>query len=122
MPTIRLELGISGLSTNDVLESFGPMLFVEIGYFDQSSQAIAAVASASGSRYPALIDTGARESAVDSSLAEELGLAVSEDMERQAVSILGVGTVNEYFAQISIPELGFSIAGRFRRRLSAAMC
>ena len=37
----------------------------------------------------------------------------TDDMERQAAGILGMGAVNVYLAQISIPELRVSVGGRF---------
>ena len=114
MPTIRLQLGIPGLSSMDALEFLGPTLQVEIRYYDSGSPAETKGASSpSEMRHLALVDTGARESAIESTLAEELGLIRAEDGERKAVGILGVSAVDVYLARISIPELGYSIAGGF---------
>ena len=114
MPTISLRLGIQGLSTTDALEFFGPTLQVGIRRHESDSTTeTGGDSDILQMRYLALIDTGARDSGIDSTLAEELGLVHAEDVERRAVGILGVGFVDVYLAQISIPELGFSIAGRF---------
>ena len=114
MPTIRLQLGIPDLSYGDALEFYGPTLQVDIRRHDfRSSAAVGSDTVASEMHYPALIDTGSRESGIDSSLAKELGLAAAEDTERQAVGILGRGVVNVYLAQFSIPELDLSLAGHF---------
>ncbi len=63
--------------------------------------------------YPALIDTGARVTCIDSTLADEMGLPVVEDMQRQVAGILGSGLVDVYRAQISIGDLNLSVAGDF---------
>ena len=109
MPTIRLELTIPGLSSSDVLELYGPGLHVAIG-LDTGSQPSGEGVS---DLHPALIDTGARVSCIDSTLADELGLPVVEDVQRQVAGILGSGLVDVYRAQISIQELGLSVAGNF---------
>ena len=114
MPTIRLQLGIPGLSSGDALEFLGPTLQVKIRSHESGSSAEAGgVSSPSEMRHLALIDTGARESAIDSTLAGELGLVHVEGPESRAVGILGVGIVDVYLAEISVPELGLSAYGRF---------
>ena len=111
MPTIRLQLDIPGLSSVDALEYFAPTLQVYIQRHDFGAAARGDV-SPSGALHPALIDTGARESGIDFTLAEELELT-AEGTEREAAGILGRGAVNVYLARVSIPELGLSVSGRF---------
>ena len=61
--------------------------------------------------YDALVDTGASESCIDSSLAEALKLPV---VERQPVAgVHGADEVNLHLAQIYVPDLALFIYGRF---------
>ena len=112
MPTIRFELDNPGLTSSEALEFIGPTLNVQIGHHPDSQLAVGGSSNLSNGLYPALIDTGARESGIDSTLAEELGL-IAEDTERQAAGILGIGAVNVYLARISIPQLGLTVTGHF---------
>lgn len=60
---------------------------------------------------PALVDTGAQESALDVELANSLNLPI---LERRLIA--GAGGLFEstvYLAQIYIPELDFTIVGPF---------
>ena len=113
MPTIRLRLGIPGLSSGDALEFYGPTLNVEISRDSGAQPAAGSMRTQSRIRYPALIDTGSRVSCIDSTLAEELDLPAVADMQRQVAGILGTGVVDVYLAEISIPELELSVAGHF---------
>ena len=61
---------------------------------------------------PALIDTGATENCIDSSVAAQLGLV---QVDTEAVSgIAGLAQLPVYVARIDIPALQISIPGRFR--------
>ena len=90
---------------------YGPTIAVEIG-FDSNFQA------GTGNRpllragpLPALVDTGAAESCIDSALAVTLQLPV---VDRQQISgVGGAVEVNVYLAQIYIPELQHVIHGTF---------
>jgi len=62
-------------------------------------------------KHPALVDTGASESCIDSDLALGLRLPI---MDRQNVAgVHGIGIVNIHLAQIYIPALKFTIYGSF---------
>jgi predicted aspartyl protease len=61
--------------------------------------------------FPALVDTGALESCIDSGLAMQLNLPI---IDRRPISgVHGVGTVNVHLAQIVIPSLNFVLHGAF---------
>ena len=107
MPTIRL------VSNSDALAFIGPTLEVAIGLESDTRYSIGSPPDLSGSRYLALIDTGARTSCIDVALAAELGLPVVDGPRQNVAGILGPGVADVYLAHISIPELGVSIVGRF---------
>jgi hypothetical protein len=113
MPTISFELGSPGITSGDALELYGPTMNVAIGQADGSQPAGGSALSLPSIRYPALIDTGSRASCIDSTLAVELELPVVEGMQRHVAGILGTGVTDVYLAQISMPELGVSVAGHF---------
>ena len=113
MPTINFELSGPGLSSEDALEFYGPTLNVEISRDSGAQPAAGSMRTQSRIRYPALINTGSRVSCIDSTLAVELELPVVEGMQRHVAGILGTGVTDVYLAQISMPELGVSVAGHF---------
>ena len=79
----------------------GPTIEVQVGFGDDLEDVA----------YPALIDTGATSSAIDSLLASELALPV---VDRQLVAGIGGGLeVNVHLARIRIPDLGVDLRGRF---------
>src|SRR2546423_1731868 len=59
---------------------------------------------------PALIDTGAQESCIDSGLATELSLPI---VDKRAVCGVGQMMVNVYSAQVYIERLRYTIHGPF---------
>ena len=59
----------------------------------------------------ALVDTGATESCIDSTIAGELDLPIFD--QRNVSGGLGPGLVNMHLAQIYIPNLNITVAGRF---------
>jgi predicted aspartyl protease len=61
--------------------------------------------------HPALIDTGATESCIDSGLAMQLNLPIID--QRPISGIHGAGLVNVHLAQIHIPSLAYTIWGAF---------
>jgi predicted aspartyl protease len=62
-------------------------------------------------RLPALVDTGATESCIDSDLARVLQLPI---VDRQAIAgVHGASETNVCLAQIHVPDLGFTMYGRF---------
>lgn len=60
---------------------------------------------------PALVDTGADKSYLDSDLAKELNLPCVE--QREIAGAGGLETVDVFLAQISVPDLGEVIYGKF---------
>lgn len=104
-----VEFGCEG--EPDWLEYRGPTIFVQIGFdhnFDSNKES---VPNLPATLLPALVDTGASESCIDSTLAEELGLPVDN---RQTVSgVHGAQQVNMHPAQIYIPDLDFLMSGLF---------
>ena len=61
--------------------------------------------------FPALVDTGARENYIDSSLAQDLGLPFVE--ERLVSGTVGRHPANVHLAQIYVPSLDETISGEF---------
>ena len=84
---------------------------VEIG-FDPSYRPDAGVRpNLPQDRFPALVDTGALESCIDSELALTLNLPI---VDRQAVAgVHGRGDVNMHLAQIYVPALDWTVHGSF---------
>lgn len=104
MPTIdcRFEGG-PGMSGSRALVLFGPTLRVQIG-FDADFQP-------DGGVQLALVDTGALDSCIDSSLAMELKLPI---IGRQRVAgAHGAGDLNMHLARIHIPDLQGTLFGMF---------
>jgi len=101
----------AGLAGADLLVIRGPTLNVQVG-FDPG------FAPRNGSRpgldvrlFPALVDTGAQESCIDASLAAELNLPIVE--QATVAGAHGSGVLDLYLAQIHVPALEFTVAGRF---------
>ena len=90
-----------------LLVDFGPTAYVDIG-FDPAGLGSPDRLVRS---LPALIDTGATESCIDSQLAAELSLPVVEQGE--VAGVHGIEEVNFHLAQIHVPQLPFTIFGRF---------
>ena len=61
--------------------------------------------------YHALVDTGAQESCIDSSVAIAMNLPVID--RRQVAGAHGSGEVNIHLAQIYVPALNVAIFGAF---------
>ena len=98
-------------SRPDVLVLHGPTIRIQIG-FDLGYHVgdKRAPDLPPDMRY-ALVDTGASESCIDSSLAIELDLPV---VDRRSVSgSHGAQEVNFHLAQIYVPDLDHAIIGRF---------
>lgn len=98
-------------SAGHLLATVGPTLAVQVG-FDPKFEPMSGTRPDLPSRgWPALVDTGAAVSCIDSTLAVGLGLPV---VDREEVSgVHGAGEVNICIAQIYVPELEFTIYGRF---------
>ena len=100
-----------GFSNGDELELIGPTLYVEIGFDRQYISEARGRPNVPKAQWPALVDTGASSSAIDSSLAEMLRLPVVDLQEWAGIG--GPLTVNIYLAQIHFPALGYTLYGRF---------
>lgn len=89
----------------------GPTISVEIGIDPDFRPGPGIRPALPQNLLPALVDTGALESCIDDALAIRLNLPI---VSRRTVSGVG-GTidVNEYMAQIYVPELNFTILGPF---------
>lgn len=99
-----------GPQDGDVLMSQGPTISVDIG-FDPNYHKDGMLLQLQGKSLPALLDTGAALSCIDAKLAIALKLPV---VDRSSVS--GAGgrfEVNDYLAQIHIPQLSHLIYGKF---------
>ena len=106
MPTINC-----GFGNPYELALKGPTIAVEIGIdldFRPGPELRPALPS---NLLPALVDTGALESCVDDELATRLNLPIVNHGQISGVG--GTLNVNEYMAQIYIPELNFTILGPF---------
>lgn len=98
-------------SASQMLATVGPTLAVQIGFDPKFEPMSGTIPDLPDRRWAALVDTGAAVSCIDSHLAVGLKLPV---VDRGKVSgVHGAGDVNVHVAQIYIPELGFTIYGRF---------
>jgi Aspartyl protease len=96
----------------DQLVAHGPTLFVRIG-FDPTynPQTPSLLPDLPQNDLPALVDTGALESCIDSALAMSLNLPV---VDRRLISgAHGAKEVNVHLAHIHIPTLFFTVYGAF---------
>ena len=105
MPTARIALGRFRLIEQ------GPSLDVQIGFDPEFQPTEPTRAILPEVRLPALVDTGATESCIDSELAIALQLPI---VDRQAIAgVHGASETNVCLAQIHVPDLGFTMYGRF---------
>ncbi len=90
---------------------YGPAIDVLIGFDPDYEPSPGRRAQLPPEPLPALVDTGAQETALDAELARSLNLPI---LERRLIA--GAGGLFEstiYLAQIYIPELDFTIVGPF---------
>jgi hypothetical protein len=96
-----------------MLVAIGPTLFVQIG-FDPTFDPLAVPPGAPNlptNVVQALVDSGATESCIDSTIATALNLPI---IDRRSVSgVHGTGEVNMHLAHIHIPALNFTLYGAF---------
>ena len=90
---------------------YGPTLHVQIGFDPDFQPGSRSRPNLPTNLLPALVDTGAGESCIDSTLARELGLPIFET--QNIAGALGVGVVNYHLAQIFVPELNITTFGGF---------
>ena len=106
MPTVDC-----GFGSPDSLYLYGPTLLIEIGLDEDFHPESGGSPRLESGRVPALVDTGALESCIDSALAAQLNLPV---VNRGVVAgVGGPSTVNLHLAQIHVPDLNWFIYGRF---------
>ena len=100
-----------GITGRTALAAYGPTLNVQVGFDPQFEPDTGDQPLLPQSLWPALVDTGAALSCVDSQLATHLGLPI---VDREPVSgAHGAQDVNVHVAQIFVPELNATILGRF---------
>ena len=110
MPTT--ECGFQNSDGSDgveLLARLGPTLPVYVGFDTGYWEGSAPEPELPAERLPALVDTGASNSCIDSELARRLGLPVVN-----AETIGGVGgvlTVDVYWAQLYVPQLDIGFTG-----------
>ena len=92
------------------LSLVGPTILVNLG-FDQNWKPGGAAPSAGAVNLPALIDTGAQYSHIDSALAAKLGLPIIDKCRVSGSS--GPHEVDVYLAQMHVPGLNFTQYGAF---------
>ena len=114
MPTTKCGFDDApGVPGRTALSLQGPTLIVQIG-FDPTydPQAVPPLPpNLPRTPLPALVDTGASESCIDSGLAMRLNLPIVD--QRPISGIHGAGLVNVHLAHILIPTLAFTIYGPF---------
>ena len=95
----------------DLLLRYGPTLTVRIGFDPTYRSGSERIPNLHENGHPALVDTGATLSCIDSALAAVLQLPV---VDREPVSgVHGSEEVNVHLAQIHVPVLNWVIVGRF---------
>jgi hypothetical protein len=104
------KCGFDGVSAREMLVSYGPTLFVDVG-FDPTFKLGQGQPAAGIKDLQALVDSGAVESCIDALLAAQLNLPV---VDRRNISRVGGShTVNMHLAQVFVPSLNFTIYGMF---------
>ena len=98
-----------GTSGAELLVTFGPTLRVNIGFDPAFKPGNVPVPGLTD--LPALVDTGASESCIDSLLAAQLNLPIID--RRQVSGAHGSAEVNMHLAQVHVPTLNFTIYGAF---------
>jgi hypothetical protein len=101
-----------GLSGQDALVVWGPQIYVDIG-FDPNYKFVSGgpLPIPGRKQLPALVDTGAGESCIDSLLAAQLNLPITD--KRMQSGAHGSKMVNIHMAQVHIPALSFTLYGEF---------
>ena len=100
-----------GLPPPFLMWRIGPTLYVEIGFDAEYEAGHPGRPNVPSTIYPALVDTGARDSCIDTSIAQALNLPI--EAERQISGTSGTHASTIYRAQVYIPVLGETISGEF---------
>ena len=101
-----------GALAADLLVQWGPTVLVNIGFdpnYVGGAKAAPPVPGMTG--LPALVDSGAHESCIDSLLAAQLNLPIIN--RRMLAGAHGAKEVNVHLAQVYIPSLNYTIYGAF---------
>lgn len=101
----------AGFPNSEDLFTYGPTLYVQIGFDLQYRIGASSPPALSGVTWPALIDTGALLSCIDSALAEQLRLPVAN--EDVVTGVHGPQETAFYAAQVYAPELDLTAYGLF---------
>jgi hypothetical protein len=100
-----------GANGKDLLVSYGPTLFVDIGFDAAFKPGQGRIPIPGLTKIRALVDSGATESCIDSLLAAQLNLPI---IDRKTFSgIGGKHEVNIHLAQVHVPSLNFTLYGSF---------
>ena len=112
MPSVECGLLVGGTDERAAwLVRNGPTLGVRIGFDQTYRTGGGAPPNLPATEHPALVDSGALLSCIDSALAADLRLPI---VDREPVSgAHGAREVNVHLAQINIPTLNLNIVGRF---------
>jgi hypothetical protein len=100
------------VSGSELLVTWGPTLFVDIGFdpnYRPENLIQLPIAGIRGVK--ALVDTGALASCIDSMLATQLRLPIVDRMQISGVG--GAQVVNVHLAQVHVPTLNFTAYGVF---------
>ena len=101
----------SGYNNPFDLIRYGPTIDVQIGFDPGYQPSAGRRAQLPPELLPALVDTGAQETALDAEFARSLNLPILE--RRQIAGANGLFETTVYLAQIYVPELDFTIVGPF---------
>jgi predicted aspartyl protease len=109
---LKVSCGCAGApQAQALLIHHGPAINVSIGFDPNWDPKLNAAPAAGASSLRALIDTGARQSCIDSELALKLSLP---HFDRKPVSSVGgIVMVNFHLAQVHVPSLKFTQRGPF---------
>lgn len=107
MPTVAC--GFEGDPNSLVLH--GPTVYVNIGFDPAFRPGAGQHPDLAHTNMPALVDTGAAITCIDSSLARELALPVIN--QRSVSGAHGRATLNIHLAQVHIPSLNIIVYGEF---------
>jgi len=101
-----------GAPAHELLSVWGPQIYVDIGFDPHYTFTIGGSPPVAGKTHlPALVDTGAGESCIDSLLAAQLNLPIVD--KRMQAGAHGAKMVDIHMAQVHIPALNYVIYGEF---------
>lgn len=111
---LKIDCGFDGANTAHLqLIHYGPEVSIDIGFDEKWRAASGTRPRADVSMRKALVDTGARETCIDSALARQLNLP---HVDRRVVhSVAGAVEVDYFRAQIYVPSLRLALSGPFAR-------